>query len=116
MTNEQLIKDYPKVQDGKKVYVRHPVPVKNGRGFEAVNVTLPSGFERVPNATRYKSQKKCQQACNVHNKQAGWTGDQSRIIIATSMGITPMSKDAKSMLKKAETNFINDHKNQRHDN
>lgn len=98
MTNEQLIKDYPKVQDGKKVYVRHPVPVKNGRGFEAVNVMLPSGFERLPNAYRFKSHRKCQQACNIHNAHSGWTSMQARHIIAVSMGVAKV-KPSKNISK-----------------
>jgi hypothetical protein len=80
-------KTYPLIDEGKTVYVQHPVMKKNAKWVGA-DVLKDGGYISVednPLKTEFNTHDKCQKACNVHNTYHGWTKEEVTAIISESM-------------------------------
>jgi len=87
LKGKALFDHYPKVDVGTRGaelrYVRYPKQMEDGK-WHAVNVLLPTGYQKLATARQFDDLRDCQTACNVENILVGFSPKQAKEIIAES--------------------------------
>lgn len=87
LTGEELFKNYPKVEinprEIRHLYVRYPALIDDK--WYAVNVCLPTGYEKLPTAIGFDDKRECRKRCDAENVLVGFTPKQAHEIIDKSL-------------------------------
>lgn len=87
MKKEEIIKNYPKIEDGKQIFIQYPVLGKDSkyRGAEVIKDGFVDPQEN-PVKVPFDTFIKCMQACEIHNI-FHFTPEEQSVIMKWSMNL-----------------------------